>query len=98
MLYVINKIKSNSDNYSIKITYSDNVVINATFSDILNQGVMTVLKNPTVFNQVEIGKRGRSIIWKQYDIDFCADALRFKFENITNQLTNSSELVETQTL
>ncbi len=96
MLYVIKQIKQNSDNYSIQITYSDDVVINATFSDILNQGVMTILKNKDTFNQVEIGKRGRSIIWKEYDIDFCADSLRFKFEDTENTLTNSPELFESQ--
>jgi len=57
---------------------------------------MTVLKNKDTFNQIEIGKRGRSIIWKEYDIDFCADSLRFKFEESENKLTNSSELIETQ--
>jgi len=36
MLYVINQIKPNSDNYTIQITYSDDVVVNATFSDILD--------------------------------------------------------------
>jgi hypothetical protein len=32
-----------------------------------------------VFNQVQIGNKGRSIIWQDYDIDFCADSLRLKF-------------------
>ena len=82
----IRKITPNPNNYSIQITYSDDVVVNATFSDILDKGVMTVL----------IGKRGRSIIWKEYDIDFCADSLRFKFEDTENQLTNYSMQNETQ--
>ncbi len=80
MFYVIKQIQSNSDNYSIQITYADGDVIIANFSDILNKGVMTALKDPCIFNQVEIGSRGRSILWKKQDIDFCADSLRYKFE------------------
>lgn len=79
MLYVIKKIVAKADDYTIQISYADNVAIHADFSDIVEKGIMTVLKNPTVFNQVEIGHKGRSIVWKQYDIDFCADALRFKY-------------------
>ena len=40
---------------------------------------MTLLKNPAVFDQVQIGKKGRSIVWHEQDIDFCADSLRLKF-------------------
>jgi hypothetical protein len=40
---------------------------------------MQVLKNPAVFKQVQIGNKGRSIIWQAQDIDFCADSLRMKF-------------------
>ena len=79
MFYVIKEIVAKADDYTIQISYADNVTIDADFSDIVEKGIMTVLKNPTVFNQVEIGNKGRSIVWKKYDIDFCADALRFKF-------------------
>ncbi len=77
MFYVIKEITPNADDYSIQITYDDDVTVNADFSEIVEKGIMTVLKNPTVFNQVEIGRRGRTIIWTKYDIDFCADSLRF---------------------
>ena len=77
MFHVIKEIAANADNYSIQITYDDDVTVNADFSEIVEKGIMTVLKTPTVFNQVEIGHRGRSIIWTKYDIDFCADSLRF---------------------
>ncbi|MFZ2726100.1 MAG: DUF2442 domain-containing protein [Methylococcaceae bacterium] len=65
--------------YSIKITYSDNNIIIAQFNDVLEKGVMRVLKNPSIFNAVKIGNKGRSIIWAEQDIDFCADSLRLKF-------------------
>jgi hypothetical protein len=68
MFYFIKTIKPDANNYSIKITYSDNVVINADFKDLLEKGVMTLLKN-----------KGRSIVWQEQDIDFCADGLRLKF-------------------
>jgi hypothetical protein len=74
-------IEPNSNNYSIKITYSDNNFIIAQFDDLLEKGIMSILKNPSVFNTVKIGNKGRSIIWHYYDIDFCADSLRLKFSN-----------------
>ncbi|MGZ5056949.1 MAG: DUF2442 domain-containing protein [Methylobacter sp.] len=79
MLYCIKNIEANPDNYTIKITYTDNVVVNAEFKDLLNKGVMTALKNPEVFKQVRVDSKGRAIVWKEQDIDFCADALRLKF-------------------
>lgn len=72
-------IKPDANNYSIKITYSDHVVITADFKALLEKGVMTLLQNPAVFVQVQIGDKGRSIVWQKQDIDFCADSLRLKF-------------------
>jgi hypothetical protein len=72
-------IEPNANNYSIKITYSDNNIIIAQFNNVLEKGVMSVLKNPSIFNAVKIGNKGRSIIWAEQDIDFCADSLRLKF-------------------
>jgi hypothetical protein len=40
---------------------------------------MQLLKNLAVFKQVQIGNKGRSIIWQAQGIDFCADSLRIKF-------------------
>ena len=77
--YYIKTIKPDANNYCIKITYSDNVVITADFKVLLEKGVMTLLKNPAVFGQVQIGNKGRSIVWQEQDIDFCADGLRLKF-------------------
>jgi len=79
MFYCIKTIEANPDNYTIKITYTDDVVVNADFNDLLDKGVMPPLKNPEVFKQVSIDSKGRAIVWKTQDIDFCADALRLKF-------------------
>ena len=79
MFYYIKTTKPDATNYSIKITYSDNVVITADFKELLEKGVMTLLKNPAVFGKVQIGNKGRSIVWQEQDIDFCADSLRLKF-------------------
>ncbi len=79
MFFYIKSIEPNTINYSIRITYSDNVVITAEFNELLEKGVMALLKNPVVFSQVQIGNNGRSIVWQEQDIDFCADSLRLKF-------------------
>jgi hypothetical protein len=79
MFYYIKTIEPDANNYSIKITYSDNVTVTADFKELLEKGVMVLLKNPAIFSQVQIGNKGRSIIWKEHNIDFCADSLRLKF-------------------
>jgi hypothetical protein len=79
MFYCIKTIEPDATNYSIKITYSDNVVITADFKELLEKGVMTLLKNPAVFSHVQIGNKGHSIVWHEQDIDFCVDSLRLKF-------------------
>jgi hypothetical protein len=76
MFYTIKAIEPNVDSYRIKITYTDDVMIMADFKALLEKGVMQVLKNPVIFNQVRIGNKGRSIIWQAQAIDFCADGLR----------------------
>ena len=52
---------------------------NADFKDLLEIGIMKDLKNLDVFKKVSIDNKGRSILWEEQDIDFCADALRLKF-------------------
>ena len=78
MFYYIKAIEPNPENYTIRITYSDDVTVDADFKDLLEKGIMKSLKNPDVFKQVSIDNKGRSIVWKAQDIDFCADALRLK--------------------
>ncbi|MEY4768711.1 MAG: hypothetical protein RL637_1350 [Pseudomonadota bacterium] len=80
MFQYITAIEPNADNYSIKITYNDHIIIIAEFKELLEKGIMTELKKTDIFNSVKIGNKGRSIIWQEYDIDFCADSLRLKCE------------------
>jgi len=62
MFYYIKAIEPNLENYTIKITYSDDVVINVDFKDLLEKGIMRTLKKPDVFKQVSIDNKGRSIL------------------------------------
>lgn len=48
MFYCIKTIEPDATNYSIKITYSDNVVITADFKELLEKGV-DVIKKPCCF-------------------------------------------------
>jgi hypothetical protein len=78
MFHRITSIRPNANNYTIALTYDDGLTVSVDFTDILERGVMTALKPPEVFNSVQIGSRRRSIIWREFDIDFCADSLRNK--------------------
>ena len=71
-------IEPNPENLSIKITYTDDVIIDADFKDLVDKGIMQPLKNPAVFKQVSIDNKGRSIVWQEQNIDFCADGLRLQ--------------------
>lgn len=80
-MFYIEKIEPDANRYNIKITYSDKIVVTAHFEELLEKGIMQLLKNPSIFNQVQIGNKRRSIVWKEQDIDFCADGLRLKFDS-----------------
>jgi len=62
MFYYIKAIEPNPENYTIKITYSDDVVVYADFKGLMEKGIMKTLKNPDVFKQVSIDNKGRSIL------------------------------------
>ncbi len=76
MFHRITSIEPNANNHTIALTYDDGLTVSVDFTDTLERGIMTALKTPQVFNSVQIGNRGRSIIWQELDIDFCADSLR----------------------
>jgi hypothetical protein len=78
MFHRITSLTQNANNYTIALTYDDGLTVSVDFTETLERGVMTALKSPEVFNSVQIGNRGRSIIWREFDIDFCADSLRNK--------------------
>ena len=46
MFYYIKAIEPNPENYTIRITYSDDVTVNADFKDLLEKGIMKTLKIP----------------------------------------------------
>jgi hypothetical protein len=63
-MYTITHIQADADTFTLRITYSDGVTINADFKPVLEKdGVMTLLRDPAVFTTVRIGSRGRSIAW-----------------------------------
>jgi hypothetical protein len=68
----------------LRLTFDDGFAGEVDFSDtIAGAGVMALLQDPAVFARVEIGDGGRSLGWVDAqgdDVDFCADALRFKVE------------------
>jgi len=68
----------------LQLTFDDGFAGEVDFSDtIAGGGVMTLLMDPAVFARVKIGDAGRSLGWvdsQGEDINFCADALRFKAE------------------
>lgn len=89
-MFYIEKIEPDANHYNITITYSDKIVVTAHFEELLEKGIMQLLKTPSIFNQVQIGNKGRSIVWQEQDIDFCADSLRLKFDSTQakNDLNN----------
>ena len=78
-MWTITFIRPDPASYTVEITYADGETIVADFRPLLDKGgVMSTLSDPAVFGAVQIGARGRSIVWND-KVDFCADALRLKF-------------------
>jgi hypothetical protein len=68
----------------LRLTFDDGFAGEVDFSEtIAGSGVMAPLRDPVVFARAKIGDGGRSLGWldaQGEDVDFCADALRFKAE------------------
>src|SRR5262245_54168674 len=68
----------------VRLTFDDGLAGEVDFSQtIARGGVMSLLRDQTVFASARIGDGGRSLAWGDVsgeEIDFCADALRFKVE------------------
>jgi len=68
----------------VRLTYDDGFSGEVDFADTVSRGgVMAGLADPALFRQVQIGEDGRSLGWinpEGEEVDFCADALRFKAE------------------
>jgi hypothetical protein len=68
----------------LRLTFDDGFAGEVDFSEtIAAGGVMTLSRDPAIFACAKIGDGGRSLGWVDAqgdDVDFCADALRFKVE------------------
>ena len=60
-----------------------------------NSKAMMPLQDPDFFSQVSLDLKGRYIYW-EYEIEFCADALRMKGKEIKSSITNyvDKELIQ----
>jgi len=73
---VITAALPNSDDCSVTLSWANGATTLSHFSHLVGRGVFAPLADRSVFAQVKIGPRGRSLEWPG-DIDFCADALWF---------------------
>ena len=64
-------------NYTVAVTWANGATTVNRFDHLVGKGVFAAVADPTVFAQVHIGERGRSLEWPG-EIDFCADALWFE--------------------
>jgi hypothetical protein len=63
-------------NYRLGLLYQDGAAFIVDFKPLIAEGgVFSPLSHPPFFTQVQLGPRGRFIVWPG-DLDFCADALR----------------------
>jgi hypothetical protein len=83
MLYQLTKVTP-IDSTQLELLYQDGKCIIVDFKPIIEKGgVFSVLADPAVFSNVQLGSRGRYIAWGE--IDFCADSFRIEstFEPIS---------------
>lgn len=68
----------------LRLTFDDGFAGEVDFSStIAKGGMLAFLADPAAFAMVQIGERGRCLLWIDPDgeeVDFCADALRFQAE------------------
>lgn len=66
--------------YRLRLTYADGATYELDFSaEVARGGWFGELADPAMFAAVEVGERGRSIVWPN-GYDNCADALRWDGE------------------
>ena len=63
--------------HTVAVTWANGEQTVNRFDHLVGKGVFAPLADPTVFLQVQIGERGRSLEWPG-ELDFCADALWFE--------------------
>ncbi len=65
------------ETYTVTVTWKNGSRTVNEFGHLIGKGVMATLADPSVFAEVRVGERGRSLEWPG-EIDFCADALWFE--------------------
>jgi hypothetical protein len=63
--------------YTVSVTWANGETTVNRFDHLVGKGVFAAVTDPSVFTQVRVGERGRSLEWPG-EIDFCADALWFE--------------------
>ncbi len=63
--------------WSVRLGWANGAATVSSFRHLLGRGVMRRLAEPGFFAQVQVGDRGRTLVWPG-DIEFCADALWFE--------------------
>jgi Protein of unknown function (DUF2442) len=70
--------------FVLRLTFDDGWSGTVDFAPVIAKGGMfTFMGDPAAFATVQIGERGRSLLWidpKGEEVDFCADALRMQAE------------------
>jgi hypothetical protein len=74
MMYQLAKVTP-IDSTQLELLYQDGKCIVVDFKPIIEKGgIFSVLADPKIFSNVQLGNRGRYIAWGE--IDFCADSFR----------------------
>jgi len=63
--------------HGVTVTWANGETTTNDFRHLIGKGVFATLADPTTFAQVQMGERGRSLVWSG-EIDFRADALWFE--------------------
>ena len=74
---IITTAVADATTHVVTLTWANGEKTANSFRHLIGRGVLAVLADPTIFAQVRIGERGRSLEWPG-EIDFCADALWFE--------------------
>jgi hypothetical protein len=74
---IITAATADPTSHVVTVTWANGEKTINKFRHLVGKGVLAALADPTVFAQVQVGERGRSLEWPG-EIDFCADALWFE--------------------
>lgn len=74
---VIAAVSADPQAHTVALTWANGARTLHHFDRLIGRGVFAPLAEPSFFEQVHVGERGRSLEWPK-DIDFCADALWFE--------------------